>query len=220
MVTLTYPGEWASVLPNGRALKRHLQAYRKRFTRYVKRFGVSSWSALWFLEFQERGAPHVHLLVWGLDGVKRDLLRKWSSRAWARIVGHADKSEFQKHLKAGSSIQKMRAKHFGYAAKYASKMRQKVVPAEFSDVGRFWGLWSCTLPAGEVFSFKLDTAKYLKFVNALIKHVYSVGGFDFVKRLERMLGPSVSGDGAISYEVGCTFTLFGAGAKGVVTGFV
>jgi hypothetical protein len=29
MVTLTYPGEWESVAPNGQATKRHLSMFRK-----------------------------------------------------------------------------------------------------------------------------------------------------------------------------------------------
>jgi len=39
-----------------------------------------------------------------------------------------------------------------YLAKYANKLRQKEVPANFSDVGRFWGVSrGVSLPQGESF---------------------------------------------------------------------
>lgn len=50
-------------------------------------------------------------------------------------------SKDPKHLQAGISwsneTKPEGLKH--YAVKYASKMRQKVVPDGFADVGRFWG---------------------------------------------------------------------------------
>lgn len=33
MVTLTYPGDWLTVAPSGKAVKRHLDLWRKRFER-------------------------------------------------------------------------------------------------------------------------------------------------------------------------------------------
>jgi hypothetical protein len=33
MVTLTYPGEWESVAPDGASVKRHMVLWRKRFHR-------------------------------------------------------------------------------------------------------------------------------------------------------------------------------------------
>lgn len=59
MLTLTYPGDWVTVAPNGKALKRHLQAFRSRF---IRAWGEDMW-AVWKLEFQRRGAPHVHFLM-------------------------------------------------------------------------------------------------------------------------------------------------------------
>lgn len=59
MVTLTYPGDWESVAPDGRMVKRHLEAFIKRF----ERAWGQEWSGLWKLEFQERGAPHFHLFM-------------------------------------------------------------------------------------------------------------------------------------------------------------
>jgi len=55
MVTLTYPGEWESVAPDGASVKRHMVLWRKRFQR---EWGEPA-RYLWKLEFQRRGAPHI-----------------------------------------------------------------------------------------------------------------------------------------------------------------
>ena len=70
MQTLTCPGEWESVYigkdePAGRIFKQHQEAFRKRLDRKLEKLGIPSWSALWFLEFQQRGAPHLHIIIFG-----------------------------------------------------------------------------------------------------------------------------------------------------------
>jgi hypothetical protein len=57
MLTLTYPGDWLAVAPNGEAVKRHLAALAKRYERVWGEPLV----CIWKLEFQARGAPHFHL---------------------------------------------------------------------------------------------------------------------------------------------------------------
>jgi hypothetical protein len=128
----------------------HLKALRKRMTRFLKKLGVepSSWGALWFFEFQTRGAPHVHILPWGVSDVDLELLKPYLSRSWADIVAHPDSHEYEKHLSAGTGVEKYRNEHFGYALKYAAKMEQKTVPNGWGSVGRFWGVWNdpCKAP--------------------------------------------------------------------------
>jgi hypothetical protein len=57
MVTLTYPGDWLTVAPSGKAVKAHLQAF---LVRWERAWGEPLTGA-WKLEFQDRGAPHVHI---------------------------------------------------------------------------------------------------------------------------------------------------------------
>lgn len=57
MVTLTYPGDWEAVAPHGASVKRHMALWRKRFQR---EWGEPA-RYIWKLEFQRRGAPHIHL---------------------------------------------------------------------------------------------------------------------------------------------------------------
>jgi hypothetical protein len=56
----------------------------------------------------------------------------------------------------------MRKEHFGYAAKYASKMQQKSVPDGYSNVGRFWGLWNYKLPPPLVLDGQMTRADLFK----------------------------------------------------------
>ncbi|MBV1952785.1 hypothetical protein KUG12_00070 [Streptomyces sp. BV333] len=58
MTTLTYPGDWLAVAPDGKTAKRHLEAFLKRF----QRAWGAEWLGVWKFEFQRRGAPHFHLL--------------------------------------------------------------------------------------------------------------------------------------------------------------
>lgn len=59
MVTLTYPGDWETVAPDGPTTKAHLRTF---FERYKRAWG-EPWRGVWKLEFQRRGAPHYHLLM-------------------------------------------------------------------------------------------------------------------------------------------------------------
>lgn len=165
MITLTAPANWSEIyvcdadgvtLGGGRVLKRHLDTFRKRLGRFLARYGVGEWSALWFLEFQRRGAPHIHLMLFGckLSPALLRALRSWCGPAWSSIVGNPSKFEQEKHKRAGTRVEKMKCKHFGYAVKYATKTEQKEVPTYFRDVGRFWGCWNYTHP--EPVALQLD----------------------------------------------------------------
>ena len=86
---------------------------------------------MWVLEFQQRGAPHFHVLT--SDYVPKVEL----SRVWFRIVGSGD----EKHLQAGTKIQTIKSKKhlYSYLSSYINKLQQKSAPAEYESVGRFWG---------------------------------------------------------------------------------
>lgn len=127
MLTLTYPREYPN---DGREVKRNLKAFLVELGRKAQ--GLEY---LWFLEFQKRGAPHIHLLVRGVR-VHRSM-QLWCSVTWYRICGTGD----ARHLAAGTRLERIRKKDGArhYAVKYAFKMKQKVVPERYRNVGRFWG---------------------------------------------------------------------------------
>jgi hypothetical protein len=149
MVTLTYPNGWClDGAEHKNQLRRFLQevqrAYKRKFEkqvdleydeeteRYIK--PNTKHSAFWFLEFQKRGAPHFHIFLnWCPD-------MYWVSKKWFEIVGSDDPS----HALAGTrteTLKKGRAGTISYASKYAAKADQKVVPEQYLNVGRFWGIY-------------------------------------------------------------------------------
>lgn len=147
MITMTYPRVFEI---DGRAVKNHLKLFKKRYEYRYQRRG------LWWLEFQERGAPHFHVLsevnlaecgdiVCKRRRGKRDgqsyltcqAEEDWLSCAWYDIVDSGD----EKHLRAGCAWEVVEKTEgaLRYAAAHAGKRKQKIVPAAFRNVGRFWG---------------------------------------------------------------------------------
>jgi len=127
MMTLTYP----RVFPNdGKDVKRNLNHFlvllRKRNPDVLY---------LWFLEFQKRGAPHIHIVIRGVR-VNHDA-QQWLSQTWYRLCNTND----PKHLAAGTRLERIRSPNGArnYCVKYAYKMKQKNVPTAYRNVGRFWG---------------------------------------------------------------------------------
>lgn len=132
MVTLTYPADFPC---DGRKVKRHLYS----FLSWLREL-MPGTNYLWFLEFQKRGAPHIHLL---LDKQPAHYGGTWPSfqfavaNTWYNLVGSKD----HKHLLAGTRSERLRSPEGGkrYAVKYAAKMAQKKVPDIMHNVGRFYG---------------------------------------------------------------------------------
>lgn len=120
MVTTTYGRDWQTVAPSGRAVKRHLRTFFKRFRR-AWGFDVPY---LWKLEFQRRGAPHFHMFFIPPTGTAlcsccdqmlpfhdRRPGQGWLAHQWADVVGHDDhlvdqggNTERDKHRKAGVGV--------------------------------------------------------------------------------------------------------------------
>jgi hypothetical protein len=156
MVTLTYPGDWESVAPDGATVKRHMVLWRKRFHR---EYGEPA-RYIWKLEFQRRGAPHVHL--WMAPPTRRGRsgqpFRDWLSHAWTTIVAHPDPGERARHLLAGTAVDVLNGlracdpKRLAiYFTKHSSpntlgdKEYQHIVPKPWREPGkgpgRFWGVF-------------------------------------------------------------------------------
>lgn len=147
-ITLTYPREWEA---DGRAWKRHTDAFRKKFER---KWGY--YSILWKLEFQKRGAPHFHLLVFmdsELPWTRRFMT--WLSRAWYTSVGSGD----YRNLLAGTNVREKRG--WSRSMRYASKYVGKVVDVE-AAVGRWWGVWNWTKTACELHEVTLSYRQYVQ----------------------------------------------------------
>lgn len=151
MLTITYPRDFPR---DGKAVKNDLRKFKQWLQREVE--GIQG---VWFLEFQRRGAPHFHFLL-SVDlrdqgtlitkrrgGTRRgeksdtyatvDICEKRAAASWYRIVKSGD----EKHLKAGVCWEVLESHDAAlrYAAMHAGKPKQKEVPEDYQNVGRFWG---------------------------------------------------------------------------------
>lgn len=125
LITLTYPK--VKYPRDGRVVKKHLNTLLTHL-----REDYPGVRYCWWLEFQTRGAPHIHLVTTCPVPEKTYL-----GPLWYHIVG----SRTKRHLKHGAQVKPFHGTKSGYeiAEIYASKTEQKRVPPGYSKVGRFWG---------------------------------------------------------------------------------
>lgn len=127
-VTLTYDGRRDAV--DCQEVRKHFRAFAARLER---RAGYGGF--LWRWEYQERGAAHFHLIVWGASGVGA-FDCGWMVEAWHEITG----SEQAAHLLYGVRVDEVAqddcSQLVGYLAKYAAK------DGKYPDWhrGRVWGI--------------------------------------------------------------------------------
>ena len=129
--TLTYPSAYPA---DPEEWKRHLNSiWAKRLRRVYPNAGY-----IWRLEFQRRGAPHFHLILYGIDG-SLDVFRKWLSATWYDAVASGD----EKHLRAGTNARQTRSSRgtMKYMAKEVGKTHQAKLSDDYPDgIGRWWGV--------------------------------------------------------------------------------
>lgn len=150
LVTLTYP---RSFPVESSTFKRHFHTFSVRLRRTFPNS-----SAIWKLEFQQRGAPHYHLIVMGVPF----LARQWLSRVWFEIVGSGD----ERHRLAGTQVQRCKStrKALSYAAKYVAKVSAGEAP---SSPGRFWGVIGRQSLASSESHWHLDRRGYSRLSRAI-----------------------------------------------------
>ncbi len=136
-ITVTYPAEFPT---DGLIVRKH----RHELLRRLKRHGVKNYTTC--LEFQERGAPHLHVLV--DEWVNFRELKQM----WFKIVGSGD----PRHLEAGTSINDIQdiTKTRMYMSAYARKKDQKEVPEGYENVGKWWTSNESAKP------HEIDTCEY------------------------------------------------------------
>jgi hypothetical protein len=102
MVTLTYPGPWTAFAPSRAVVGRHLEAFKEAYRRDFltaaligplpkgshgrPRVALAPVLGAWKLEYQRRGAPHVHLLLPVPLGFGLGEFRQWVGATWAGII--------------------------------------------------------------------------------------------------------------------------------------
>lgn len=142
--TITYPKNFPSV----ERAKRDLKIFQQRMKRKFPQAGV-----IWKLEPQDRGAPHFHSIVWGVE--TRELLL-WTVDNWYDIAGDGDENHWRFHMgllkDSKPCVTKVRSFRgvWSYAAKYLGKTFEV---AEWGGkwTGRYWGVVGReNIPFGEV----------------------------------------------------------------------
>lgn len=182
-VTLTYPGEYS---PDPLRWKRDLATFIKRLKR-----AQPNCAGIWRLEFQKRGAPHFHIILYGTTtNAKR--LRQWVSLAWYEIVGSGD----IRHKNVGTRVDPIKSRRHAvnYASKYAAKIADDVNPT-----GRQWGKFGL-LETQPVITGQGKVSVFIEAKRTVVKWLKSRGNKAFARRLARQ--PSNRG-----------FSVFGLGDK-------
>lgn len=142
-VTLTYPEKYVTDMELS---KRDLDVFRKAFAREFETFI----GGIWRLEYQQRGAPHYHMLLISEKPVSRKKIIDFIAKRWPDIVrtsylksgGNAEEYQehYEKHKKSGHNVQFMKSREMvtNYISKYISKVDETVLP---EGTGRMWGQW-------------------------------------------------------------------------------
>lgn len=132
-IGLTYPGDcW----PDDPAVwHQHLETFWKRICRLVPALKPSMF---WRLEPQKRGAPHFHLLIFGIPY----LGYKWIAANWSEIVGGDEK-----HRRSCSRVERVKSWRgaMSYASKYLGKVSDgagfsTAAGLDITEPGRHWGI--------------------------------------------------------------------------------
>jgi len=161
--TLTYPKvfpddpvKWKSDLTN-------------LFKRLQRKYPQSA--MIWKLEPQERGAPHYHLLIWG---VPYEDLYSFIPSNWYDIAGGGDPLHLKWHwglLGNGNTHCVSRVRSWRGVMAYASKYMGKVCDnAGWDSPGRFWGVKSReNIPWAEIVKVAISYKDGYKFIR-LMRH--------------------------------------------------
>ena len=153
-MTLTYPGqEWERYGGTKEEVKRHLNTFH-----HWLRYHYPQAAVIWRQEFQKRGAPHFHLLVFGVDFIDRQLV----AEEWYRIVGSNQPS----HLAAGTQVVACRSwkQATMYVAKYMAKpqsLAETEVPIHLRP-GRVWGIWGREQLVREAVEYRLTDQEFFE----------------------------------------------------------
>jgi hypothetical protein len=219
-VTLTYPRLYAS---DPKIWKRDLDVFEKRLKRkYPDLIG-----ACWKEEFQQRGAPHFHLILATSKPCKNlALFRQQIAEMWAEIVADGYKlsggdmtayaPEQEKHRKAGTGVEAVQGRKqlMAYVCKYLGKTDQNNVP---NGWGRTWGFRDINgqLDFSPVEVVELDCCEAVQLKRYIRRWLRSRGRVRYAGVLNMRVSYSVLGLGADSENGRVVYKLLGGIQQGL-----
>lgn len=136
-VTLTYPAQF----PSTEQAKQHLRAFLER----IRRLAPDA-SGIWRLEYQERGAPHFHLILFNLPYIpKRELTAMWGAIVGLQFWDNSQALPRPPMTRIEAIRQPRKA--MAYVSKYVAKHDDSGSSSGFNDVpylhaGRWWGVFN------------------------------------------------------------------------------
>ena len=148
-LTLTYHERYPS---KNAPLKKELNAFLQALRRLPEKVYY-----LWRIEWQKRGAPHFHLLIWHEDPDHEwdaAAFKRWALETWHRICS----STSDDHAQRGADAEVCRTwkKAMSYVCKYLGK---KGVPDDIEFRGRHWGA-SRDLPAEPALTVEMSESQF------------------------------------------------------------
>lgn len=147
-VTLTYPKEYDE---NYQTWKKQLHQLYSSLQYHYPEMGF-----LWKLEFQKRGAPHFHLLMFVPSMPPRTELRELIRNSWYRIVGIKSKG-FRYWGTDVKEVKDIKSSGF-YLAMYQCKDQYQRTDIK---TGRMWGIYGRNkMPMSEQGTVQLTDNKY------------------------------------------------------------
>jgi len=201
-----YTGLGTVTFPAGEGYGYNGLEARRCFTellrRFRKQFGKQKgYSTAWFKEFHKSGAIHMHFYATAF------IPKGYLSQTWYEIVG----SGLQKHLNSGTNIKTIKSGKFGiiaYARKYAIKQSQKVIPEEFLNFGRFWGVSgdrsvsAVTLTLSDIKRLHRDWEQKLEVISTILEIGMQKGK---VREVDVLLArKDMWGRDVFDKDIGCT----------------
>lgn len=173
-IVLTYPRRFPT---DGKEYKADLDVF---FKRVKTKFGRIEY--LWKLEFQGRGAPHYHIILYLSKNYRITFLREWMINNWYEVAQRFWDTKIDNHLEAGTSCDLVDShkKASFYLSKYIAKQEEDVIDWETGEIikeasnypenqGRFWG---CSRNWGDVILKEQHlTAHQLILLRRLIKRL-------------------------------------------------
>jgi hypothetical protein len=170
-VGLTYPGAGWSDSPA--AWHQHLESLYNRLCRRFdpKRERIA---IVWRMEAQKRGAPHFHLLIFGV----KFLPYQWLGAVWSAIVGgdavHAARCSRVDRVKSWRGVMSYASKYMGKASGSGAVFTD-AAGVEITEVGRHWGVkGKKNLPVMWV-RYKLLLGQFYQVRRALRGYLHSKG---------------------------------------------
>lgn len=136
-----------------RVFKRLAQSLFKRISRKYPRLAI-----VWRLEFQKRGAPHLHCVCYNAPWIDRD----WLVASWSQLIKQDRPIVDLRRVKSGRQL-------ISYVSKYVAKVGDASLldigtknavafgrwPGMKDSIGRIWGVWN----AGCLPYARLEVAK-------------------------------------------------------------